>query len=145
MVRLANKNDIDGVVELLMEYRGFYGVDKQDRDEAYHFLIERMDNDESKVFIAIDGEEYVGFIQLYPSFSSVSLKRQWILNDLYVKKVFRNKGYGTALMTSVKEYFKDSAKGFVLLTGKDNHTAKKFYSGNGWETNIYDVYTFYYQ
>ena len=145
MVRLADENDLNGVVDLLMEYREFYGVKTQDRDDVYQFLLLRMDNNESKVFVAFDKEECVGFIQLYPSFSTVSLKRQWILNDLYVKKEFRNRGYGTELMDSVKEYFKDNAKGFVLLTGKDNTTAQKFYLGNGWETNIYDVYTYYYQ
>ena len=144
MVRIAEKNDIEGVVDLLMEYRDFYGVKIQDRTEAVRFIMQRMENCESKIFVAMDGDNYVGFIQLYPSFSTVSLKRQWILNDLYVKEEYRNKGYGTALMTAVKNHFKESAKGFVLLTGKDNITAQKFYSGNGWESGIYDVYTFFY-
>ena len=47
-------------------------------------------------------------------------------------------------MQSVKEYFKNKAKGFILVTDKENHTAKKFYEGNGWKTGEYDFYTFYY-
>ena len=146
MVREAGINDINELAELMMEYRTFYGVKTQTREEVEAFLRERIERNQSKLFVAVTGEnEKVGFIQLYPSFSSVSLERQWILNDLYVKEAFRKKGYGTQLMEYVKGYFCDAAKGFVLLTEKDNSTAKRFYSGNGWETDVYDLYTFYYK
>ena len=43
-------------------------------------------NEESVVFIAFDEINPIGFVQLYPSFSSLSMKKSWVLNDLYVKK-----------------------------------------------------------
>ena len=48
-------------------------------------------------------------------------------------------------MEYVKAYFKDSAKGFILVTDKDNVTAKSLYDKNGWETGEYDFYTYFYK
>jgi len=36
-------------------------------------------------------DQLMGFAQLYPSFSSVSMKRLWILNDLFVSSEARGK------------------------------------------------------
>ena len=36
-------------------------------------------------------------------------------------------------------------KEFILVTDKENHTAKSFYDNNGWETGEYDFYTYYYK
>lgn len=82
---------------------------------------------------------------MYPSYSTVSLKPQWVLNDFYVDKNYRKQGYGTKLMEYVKSYFEDSAKGFILVTDKDNATAKSLYDKNGWETGEYDLYTYFYK
>ena len=84
MTRLADVNDIPKILPLLMDYRTFYGVKTQDIDEAERFLHERLSKSESIVFVTFHEGEAVGFIQLYPSFSTVSLKRQWHLNDLFV-------------------------------------------------------------
>lgn len=127
-----------------MEYRDFYGVKNQNTEEVKQFIKTRLENNQSKIFIAADtSDKVIGFIQLYPSYSTVSLKPQWILNDFFVEGDYRNKGYGTALMSYVKEYFSDKAKGFILLTGKSNLTAKSFYDNNGWDTGEYDLYTFF--
>jgi ribosomal protein S18 acetylase RimI-like enzyme len=145
MTRLADVNDIPKILPLLMDYRTFYGVKTQDVDEAERFLHERLSKSESIVFVTFHEGEAVGFIQLYPSFSTVSLKRQWHLNDLFVKEEYRRKGYASELMESAKEYFKGRAKGFTLITEKTNVNAKAFYKANGWQTDEYDFYTFFYK
>lgn len=48
--------------------------------------INLQDNEESIVFMAFDDNEAIGFVHLYPSFSSVSMKQTWVLNDFYVKE-----------------------------------------------------------
>jgi ribosomal protein S18 acetylase RimI-like enzyme len=145
MARLADENDIPKLLPLLLDYRTFYGVKIQDNKEAEKFLRERMINKESVVFITFHEDEAVGFIQLYPSFSTVSLKRQWHLNDLFVREEFRRQGYATDLMESAKDYFRGCAKGFTLITEKTNVNAKAFYKANGWITDEYDFYTYFYQ
>ncbi|MBQ8730907.1 MAG: GNAT family N-acetyltransferase [Lachnospiraceae bacterium] len=139
MVREAFIDDLSSVVKLVIKYRGFYGIESQSEEEVTEFIKKRLENKQSKIFIAIsEDNKATGFIQLYPSYSTVSLKPQWILNDFFVDEGYRNKGYGTALMSYVKDYFKTEAKGFILVTDKDNSTAKAFYDNNGWNTGEYD-------
>ena len=145
MARLADEKDIPKLLPLLMDYRTFYSVERQDEKEAERFLHDRIGKKESVVFIAFHEDEAVGFIQLYPSFSTVSLKRQWHLNDLFIKEEYRRQGYATELMESAKDYFKGSAKGFTLITEKTNVNAKAFYKANGWSTDEYDFYTYFYK
>ncbi|MBP1556757.1 MAG: GNAT family N-acetyltransferase [Oscillospiraceae bacterium] len=144
MVREADINDLTQVIKIVMKYREFYGVNEQDKAAVTQFIKARMENEQSKIFIAEEAGEVVGFIQLYPSYSTVSLKPQWILNDFFVDPVCREKGCGRKLMDFVKDYFSDKAKGFILVTDKTNHTANSFYDKNGWETGEYDFYTFFY-
>ena len=94
--------------------------------------------------MAYDGEESVGFTQLYPTFSSVSMKRTWVLNDLYVKQNTRGKGFGQALLRQAIFFAKETnAKGILLETGKENETAQKLYEKIGFvrETNYFYFYT----
>ncbi|MBQ1949912.1 MAG: hypothetical protein II367_07135 [Treponema sp.] len=87
MVKIAGTGDIDEAVELIMEYRTFYGVESQSENEVKAFVQDRIKNNQSKIFIAFtDSGKAAGFIQLYPSYSTVSLKPQWVLNDFFVKK-----------------------------------------------------------
>ncbi len=145
MIKEASIDDLAEVVKIVMKYREFYGIEKQSKQDVEEFIRTRILNEQSKIFVAtIDTNEVIGFIQLYPSYSTVSLKPQWILNDFFVDENYRNKGYGTALMSYVKEYFRDSAKGFILVTDKDNFVAKSFYESNDWKTGEYDFYTYFY-
>jgi GNAT superfamily N-acetyltransferase len=135
---------IDKIVDIVIKYREFYKVTTQDILEVKNFMQERIENSESKIFIAINTntDEIIGFVQLYPLFSTVSLKRQWMLNDFYVLDTERKKGVGTKLMNVVFDYFKGKAKGCILVTEKSNAVAKEFYNKLGWKTDLYDFYTY---
>ena len=81
----AERDDLDDLVPLFDGYRQFYGQ-RSDLAAARAFLRERIERDESVIYLAYtEPGEAAGFTQLYPSFSSVSLKPLWILNDLYVR------------------------------------------------------------
>lgn len=45
----------------------------------------------------------LGFVQLYPLFSSVFASRKWILNDLFVAERSRRLGVAKQLLRKVKE------------------------------------------
>lgn len=143
-IKLATYEDLDDVISIVKQYRTFYEVHDQNVEDIKQFMAERLSNHDSKVFIAVKGQEVVGFIQLYPSFSTVSLKPQWILNDFFVSPLERQKGCGSALMSAVINHFKTSAKGFILVTDKTNTIASKFYKKHGWKTDEYDFYTYFY-
>ena len=80
------------------------------------------------ISIAYWNNEPAGFTQLYPLFSSVSMRRAWLLNDLYVNPNFRNKGIATALLETAKAHGRaTSAKALTLETSWDNYTAQRVY------------------
>lgn len=130
-IRQATITDLDQLSILFAQYREFY---KQSYDPAASkkFLEERISKEESVVFVATDNNEFAGFTQLYPSFSSVGMKRIWILNDLFVSTSHRQKGIAQALINQVIEYAKATARSKVVLsTAYTNVNAQKLYEKIG--------------
>lgn len=122
---------VERVVPLFDGYRQFYGQ-QEDKQAAQQFLEERISKEESIIFIALVDSEAAGFVQLYPIFSSVSLKRAYILNDLYVDPRFRQQGAGKRLMEKSFEYcIQNNARFVALETAKDNIQAQKLYEQMG--------------
>ena len=138
-IKQASIQDIDELAILFAQYRVFY---KQsfDAEAAKQFLLERITNRESVVFIAIDAGQTAGFTQLYPSFSSVSMRQIWILNDLFVLNDHRRKGIAHALINKAIEYCKKTGrKRVVLSTAYDNFNAQKLYEKMGFSrSNFYN-------
>jgi ribosomal protein S18 acetylase RimI-like enzyme len=133
-VKKMTERELHKVAPLFDQYRMFY---KQMSDEkgAHVFLLERIQREESVIYVAEEENgEAVGFVQLYPSFSSVSMQRLWILNDLYVTKHARGKGVGVALLDKAKELASETrAKGLLLQTAEDNVRAQGIYEEYGFK------------
>ena len=127
-VKRATVDDINEVSRLFDAYRVFY-EQASDIDLAINFISERINNDESVIFYAINSNgNYLGFTQLFPSFSSVSVKRLWILNDLYVLPEARRSGVAKKLMAAAKVVATETnAKGIGLSTAADNLNAQALY------------------
>ena len=92
-VRQAAFSDLAALAVLFDRYSQFYGC-ASDVHAAREFLSARFHHGESVLFIALEGDQPVGFTQLYPSFSSVSMARIFVLNDLFVDALARRKGGG---------------------------------------------------
>lgn len=128
----ATVTDIGQIVPLFDKYRVFYG---QQPDEATvkRFLLERFSNQENIVFLAYQHEIPVGFTQLYPTFSSVSLQPFYILNDLFVDEMYRGQGVATMLLKKAQDFcLEKECKGLALETAIDN-PAQKLYEKLGWK------------
>jgi GNAT superfamily N-acetyltransferase len=139
IVRRAKKKDIRQLSVLLDKYRIFYKQESNMKN-AKLFLKKRMKRKESVVFVAEQGEELIGFTQLFPIFSSVSMKRTWLLNDLYVNERSRGIGAASALLNAAKDFgAQTNSKWLLLQTASDNFTAQKVYEKNGWlkETDFF--------
>ncbi len=140
-VREAKIDDLEEVVRLFDAYRVWYRVES-DLKNASSFISARMLNKESMIYIAIDAtEKAVGFVQLYPSFSSVSMTRLWILNDLFVNEESRGKGISKLLIYKAKQWCKITAGSGVLLeTEASNTIGNALYPSQGFklaENNFY--------
>jgi len=139
IIRRAKKKDIGDLSVLFDKYRIFY-KQKSDVDNARSFLKKRMKRKESVIFVAEERDELIGFTQLFPIFSSVSMKRTWLLNDLYVNERSRGIGAATKLLDAAKEFGAETRSKWLLLqTAADNFTAQKVYEKNGWikETDLF--------
>jgi GNAT superfamily N-acetyltransferase len=124
---------IDDVVRLFDAYRQFY-EQVTDLNGARNFLTERLVKNESVIFLASEDGHPVGFTQLYPSFSSVSMQRTWILNDLFIAPNARGHGVGVALMERAKQFaLETDARELTLETAKTNVTAQNLYEKCGWK------------
>ncbi len=126
------KDDVSIVAILFDAYRVFY-KQSSNLQAAFDFLEQRVDKNESTIFVATIQGEAVGFVQLYPVFSSVSLKPAWLLNDLYVAENARRQGVAEALLQQAKQFALETKAAFVLLqTSEDNYKAQSVYEKNGW-------------
>ena len=143
LVKRASVADLDAVAPLFDAYRQFYGQGT-DPAGARAFLDERLRRDESVIFLAVDegeGDEALGFTQLYPSFSSVSVRRLWILNDLFVRTGVRRGGVGRRLLERARQFAVETdAKGLTLATAVDNAAAQALYESCGWRQDEFKHY-----
>ena len=130
----AGIKDLDELAPLFDGYRQFYGQ-RSNLAAAREFMRERIERDESVIYAAYTSpREAAGFTQLYPSFSSVSLKPLWILNDLFVRSDIRRGGVGRALLERARRHaIETGAKGLVLSTAATNRPAQTLYESCGWK------------
>ena len=120
------------VAPLFDAYRVFY-EQAPDLPGALEYLRQRLSNEESVIFLALDGERGLGFCQLYPSFTSVRMRRIWILYDLFVIPDARRQGIGRALMDRAREFGQASgAHRLELSTARGNRPAQALYESLGY-------------
>ncbi len=141
-IRRATTADLPQLANLFDGYRVFYGKNS-DVESAGIFLSQRIENDESVIYVADNEGTLVGFTQLYPLFSSVRMKKLWLLNDLFVDPEFRGKGVSIQLLDRAKQLCRDSgACGMYLETAKSNDIGNTLYPRAGFilndEHNFYD-------
>jgi ribosomal protein S18 acetylase RimI-like enzyme len=140
-LRRATTDDISLVAPLFDGYRQFYGQ-VSNLALAQQFIQARLTQNESVIFIAVDANgQAQGFTQLFPSFSSISAKRLWILNDLFVLPAMRGQQIGRRLLDTAREFAQaDGAKQLSLSTAHDN-PAQKLYEDAGY---VRDQHFYYY-
>jgi ribosomal protein S18 acetylase RimI-like enzyme len=121
--------DLPAVAALFDQYRMFYQMES-DLLNAQTFLLERLNNNDSVIFVAKSAEGIVmGFVQLYPLFSSTRMKRLWLLNDLFVDSKFRGMKVSITLIDRAKQLAKETnAAGLILETAKSNTIGNALYS-----------------
>jgi hypothetical protein len=91
----ATEEHLPLILPLFDAYRQFY-EQPSDPKASSLYLAERLANQESAIFLACeqkDGKKMgIGFTQLYLTFSSVALKKFWVLHDLVCARRFSQNG-----------------------------------------------------
>jgi ribosomal protein S18 acetylase RimI-like enzyme len=135
VVRQAGAGDVDAVAPLFDAYRQFY-QQPSDPALARAFIAERLARAESVIFLAERDGQAIGFVQLYPLFSSTAARprRLWLLNDLFVSPSARGSGVARALMDRARRLGEETgAAGLELATARTNVPAQRLYESLGWQ------------
>lgn len=123
----VNKENAGLVYGLFNLYRVFYGKEP-DLALARKYIDERVRQADSIIFVALEDGVPIGFTQLYPSFSSARLVKNWIINDLYVLEDSRSQGVGILLLErAFHEAAKRGATAVLISTQQTNRTARRLY------------------
>ncbi|WP_339516533.1 GNAT family N-acetyltransferase [Pseudomonas sp. RL_15y_Pfl2_60] len=129
----ATLEHLDLLTPLFVKYREFYG-ELSFPDSSRAFLEKRLRRKESVIYLSLadDEDKLLGFCQLYPSYSSLALKRVWILNDIYVAEDARRQLVADRLIQTAKKMAKDTnAVRMRVSTSSDNEVAQKVYESIG--------------
>ena len=128
----ASTEQLDHLVPLFDGYRIFYRQDSNTQ-RARDFLSERLTKQDAIIYIAYIEDKAVGFTQLFPSFSSVSMQPLYVLNDLFVDENYRKQKIGVALLNKAKQLCREqNYKGLALQTETTN-PAQHLYESLGWK------------
>ncbi|WP_175396138.1 GNAT family N-acetyltransferase [Paenibacillus xylanilyticus] len=168
-MRRARLDDIEDVSRLLDQYRMFY-QQTSDVEGAARYIRERLERNESVIWIAekeaFKGMEQgemaddthhnewghgntdssiqtplAGFVQLYPSFSSVSMSPIYVLNDLFVHTEYRQQGIARKLLQAAQNWARETgAIRITLSTAISNKQAQALYESEGYAKDTHFLY-----
>jgi ribosomal protein S18 acetylase RimI-like enzyme len=129
----ATLEHLDLLTPLFIKYREFYG-ELPFPDSSRKFLETRLKRKESVIYLALADEEdkLLGYCQLFSSYSSLSLKRVWILNDIFVAEDARRMLVADRLLQTAKQMAKETnAVRMRVATSVSNEVAQKTYESIG--------------
>ncbi|WP_433795663.1 N-acetyltransferase family protein [Actinoplanes sp. CA-252034] len=140
-VSRAGAADLPEAAALFHGYLDFYQRPAPE-EQVLAFLRERHERGESVLLLARTAEGTpAGFVNIYPTFSSLSMAPVWTLNDLFVAVTARRTGAGRALVRAcAAEARAAGAVGVQLQTAPDNHTAQALYRSEGFEPDTFAAY-----
>ena len=131
----ATPEHLNLLTPMFVKYRELYDAMPYP-ETSRSFLEKRLERKESVIYLAMADHEdkLLGFCQLYPSFSSVSMARVFVLNDLFVAPTARRLGVGEALLTAAADHARQlGAVRLSLTTNVQNLPAQSLYAAMGWE------------
>ena len=121
---IEHYKDVGALFDL---YRQFYKY-KTNLKASTKYIKDRINQNESFIFICFYKKEPAGFVQLYETFDSLNINKKLILYDLYVDKKYRKNGIGRKLMDKAKKLAKfKKIQNIELSTAKNNKKAQSLY------------------
>ena len=127
VITRATKEHYKDVGTLFDLYRQFYKF-KTNLKASTKYIKDRINQNESFIFICFYKKEPAGFVQLYETFDSPNINKKLILYDLYVDKKYRKYGIGRKLMDKAKKLAKfKKIQNIELSTAKNNKKAQSLY------------------
>ncbi|MBS4202476.1 GNAT family N-acetyltransferase [Bacillus sp. FJAT-49732] len=134
IIRTATNEDVHALYMLMRQYIvDFYHQPEPKESDLKSLIQHLLDNPSSGLqFVAEENEKIIGFATLYFTFSTLKVKRQAILNDLFVVPQERGKKVGEKLFETCLNYIrKNDFSSMTWETAKDNLVAQSLYTKMG--------------
>lgn len=143
MIIQATLQHLHPAAKLFDAYRVFY-EQPSNLEAAKLFIKERLEKNESIIYLfQMSNGSFSGYAQLFPLFTSVGLKRMWLLNDLFVDENHRGKGISKLLIDRCKQLaVETNANGLLLETATSNIIGNNLYPKVGFELD--DKHNYYF-
>lgn len=140
-IKKCSIKELDDLVPLFDDYRQHFKQASQP-EAVKVYLQQRLEADETIIYLAHTGSELHGFVLLYPSFSSIGLAPIWILNDFYLKSGNQKRLMAKRLLDRVTQDCQDAGAVRVeVTTRKENSKLHKLYKDYGFQKDYkYDYY-----
>ena len=144
-IRPASNQDVNELYILMMQYIvDFYKQSEPNENELKGLITHLLENPSVGLqFIAEENGELHGFSTLYFTFSTLKVKRQAKLNDLFVAPHARGKKIGERLFQRNVDYIRENDfSSMTWETAKDNIAAQALYKklgGNLSEWLFYEI------
>lgn len=133
----ATSEHIALLVPMFIRYRELYGA-RPLVEASKQFLTDRINANEAIVYLAFDAEQndLIGFSLLYTSYSSLSLRPVWILNDIFVTEAARRRQVArTLVIRSRDDAIAANAVRIRVATNTYNEAIRKMYESLGFYEN----------
>ena len=139
-VEQAQPADLSELVPLFDGYRSYFAGGEPDGSQE--FLEERLRLQDSVIFVARQADAMIGFVQLYPIFSSWYVRRVWFLSDLFVADPSRGQGVAQALLEHVREFLEEGEGRSVMveLPRREPHLYKLYERAGYTRDPDFDLY-----
>lgn len=134
IIRAATNEDVHALYKLMRQYIvDFYHQPEPKESDLKSLIQHLLDNPSSGLqFVAEENEKIIGFATLYFTFSTLKVKRQAMLNDLFVVPQERRKQVGEKLFERCLYYIrKNNFSSMTWETAKDNLVAQSLYNKMG--------------
>lgn len=135
----AGLSDIKVLTPLFEKWREFY-KEAANAGEAASFLSARLRNRECVIFLARNHENpALGYVLIYPTFSSLQMSRIIVLNDMFVLEKARRCGIGRALLDAARIYAQSiGATRIDVSLKRDNAPGLSLYTSLGYRVDDFN-------
>jgi len=132
---IAIRDDKVHVLQLLDEFSMFLKSKDQPSQIGGDIFDEIVSRDDTKIFIAKEGDQIVGLATFY---LLPNIRHGWKrghIEDFFVTQAKHRSGVGTQLLSYIKDYCRqNNIKVIKLDSGNELTTAHSFYEKNGGKT-----------
>ncbi|MDN5205307.1 GNAT family N-acetyltransferase [Fulvivirgaceae bacterium BMA10] len=140
--KLANKDDLQEILDMMED---FNAIDQYDfnRKTGSDNILEFINNEVlGRLWLIMDNHNIIGYIALTFGFSFEYQGKDAFIDELYLKKSFRNKGIGNTTMDFVIDQAKKlRVRAIHLEVERHNESGNSLYTKHGFKGNQRNLLT----